>query len=832
MFSNSSAGIPFLIYIANRKVTGSVSTRTSYLIAGNVLEDGRKVETSSKYKKAVQLKTPILAETDLEDLLQKATKNPNFTLVQAKAFLQGKETEVKETKPAEEIIKEKAEADGNKLWADKYAPESTTEIVGNTATINKLKEWIHDWEKVVLEGQKKPIVFRPGMSRDNIVNVNARACLLSGPPGIGKSTAAVLCAKEEGYDVVETNASDHRNKKIIEQLLSDAVGNEAITMYSSESDRKKLKIGKKTIVVMDEVDGVSGNNDRGGIQALIKIIKTTKTPIICICNDRQSQKVRSLANHCYDLKFIRFLLLSFQNSNRPQNATIKNRLKIILSAEKVHMDDNALELLIESAGNDIRQMINMLQLHSSTQKSTTFLQAKDQLRFISKDAESMVNPFEAATKLLNQRESREFRMNKKMSLYFIDFELMPLLVQENYLTSYGQNQTLKDVQDMAESADYISLGDCMNRTLREENEWTLLPDVGLCSTIAPTTISARIPVFVRFPTWFGKNSTIKKTKRLIHELANAMAGKVSVPQDALLNDIIPYLLSETVKKLMDGEAEEAIAILNEFRITLDMFKENVLDLCENTKWENKYKNLDPHTKSAFTRVYHKLHPDIVTKKKKKKGDEEEIKDKIDPDIESVKDAMEKSEEAEEEEEEEIVIVPTKSTKGTKARKKETKKATGEKKARTPKKESKKRAGKKGKGTKEKEENLPGFIVEDEEEQFWLKYRSLLSPLIETWHKVIIAHQSFSLTSSDLPHIVLDSFYFLHTPYQLQSTHISIFACLPSIKLHQTPLGQFCYFLATPQGFPQSSYLQHIFWEQLQFFFQTRYFLNKADRFSL
>ena len=56
---------------------------------------------------------------------------------------------------------------------------------------------------------------------------------------------------------------------------------------------------------MDEVDGVSGNNDRGGIQALIKIIKTTKTPIICICNDRQSQKVKSLANHCYDLKFIR-----------------------------------------------------------------------------------------------------------------------------------------------------------------------------------------------------------------------------------------------------------------------------------------------------------------------------------------------------------------------------------------------------------------------------------------------------------------------------------------------------------------------------------------------
>lgn len=55
---------------------------------------------------------------------------------------------------------------------------------------------------------------------------------------------------------------------------------------------------------MDEVDGMGGS-DRGGIQALIQIIKETKTPIICICNDRQHQKIRSLANYCYDLPFAR-----------------------------------------------------------------------------------------------------------------------------------------------------------------------------------------------------------------------------------------------------------------------------------------------------------------------------------------------------------------------------------------------------------------------------------------------------------------------------------------------------------------------------------------------
>lgn len=54
---------------------------------------------------------------------------------------------------------------------------------------------------------------------------------------------------------------------------------------------------------MDEVDGMAGNEDRGGMQELINLIKSTKIPIICMCNDRNSQKVRSLANYCFDLRF-------------------------------------------------------------------------------------------------------------------------------------------------------------------------------------------------------------------------------------------------------------------------------------------------------------------------------------------------------------------------------------------------------------------------------------------------------------------------------------------------------------------------------------------------
>lgn len=54
---------------------------------------------------------------------------------------------------------------------------------------------------------------------------------------------------------------------------------------------------------MDEVDGMAGNEDRGGVQELISLIKKTRVPIICICNDRNHMKMRALVHHCLDLRF-------------------------------------------------------------------------------------------------------------------------------------------------------------------------------------------------------------------------------------------------------------------------------------------------------------------------------------------------------------------------------------------------------------------------------------------------------------------------------------------------------------------------------------------------
>lgn len=72
-----------------------------------------------------------------------------------------------------------------------------------------------------------------------------------------------------------------------------------------ESKSYNLDISKnlqKSLIIMDEVDGMSAG-DRGGVAAIIQMIKAAKIPIICICNDRSSEKIRSLSSHCLDVRF-------------------------------------------------------------------------------------------------------------------------------------------------------------------------------------------------------------------------------------------------------------------------------------------------------------------------------------------------------------------------------------------------------------------------------------------------------------------------------------------------------------------------------------------------
>ena len=86
--------------------------------------------------------------------------------------------------------------------------------------------------------------------------------------------------------------------------------------------------GGAVCVVRSDVCGgcpcAAAAGDRGGVSELIDTIKRSKIPIICICNDKYNQKLRSLRNHCLELEF-----------RKPTEPQIATRMQAVCAAERM-----------------------------------------------------------------------------------------------------------------------------------------------------------------------------------------------------------------------------------------------------------------------------------------------------------------------------------------------------------------------------------------------------------------------------------------------------------------------------------------------------------------
>lgn len=163
---------------------------------------------------------------------------------------------------------------------------------------------------------------------------------------------------------------------------------------------------------------------------------------------------------------------------------------------------------------------------------------------------------------------------QKLDLFFIDYEMIPLLVQENYLNSMGDRQTPADIENLADAADFISIGDCINRQVRTNQDWSLLPNFGVCSTIAPCLLTKGTTFYPRFPEWLGKNSSQRKAKRLIRELKKVMAHHAQASRMEIQNEYTEILLLSIYKLLKKYERDsnkdhitEAIEFMKDLGLT-------------------------------------------------------------------------------------------------------------------------------------------------------------------------------------------------------------------------------------------------------------------------
>ncbi|XP_023594711.1 replication factor C subunit 1 isoform X5 [Trichechus manatus latirostris] len=250
------------------------------------------------------------------------------------------------------------------LWVDKYKPTSLKTIIGqqgDQSCANKLLRWLQNWHKSPSEDKKHAAKFGKFAGKDD--GSSFKAALLSGPPGVGKTTTASLVCQELGYSYVELNASDTRSKNSLKEIVSESLNNTSIKGFYSGGAVHSAST--RHALIMDEVDGMAGNEDRGGIQELIGLIKHTKIPIICMCNDRNHPKIRSLVHYCFDLRF-----------QRPRVEQIKGAMMSIAFKEGLKIPPPAMNEIILGANQDIRQVLHNLSMWCAQSKALTYDQAK------------------------------------------------------------------------------------------------------------------------------------------------------------------------------------------------------------------------------------------------------------------------------------------------------------------------------------------------------------------------------------------------------------------------------------------------------------------------
>ncbi|XP_068153562.1 replication factor C subunit 1 [Drosophila tropicalis] len=573
----------------------------------NIKKERTQAETAVKIKKEKDISPKTKIEKEKKNASPPKVKkeheesNNNIKKYEEKLDTSSKKSEEKKpenvssfrvkTEPRPEFEKESL-SELNVAWVDKYKPTSIKEIVGQAgaaSNVTKLLNWLTKWY-TNHDGKKK--LQRPNPWAKNDDGSFYKAALLSGPPGIGKTTTATLVVKELGFDAVEFNASDTRSKRLLKEEVSSLLGNKTLYGYCNGQSQA---VSKKHVLIMDEVDGMAGNEDRGGMQELIALIKDSSVPIICMCNDRNHPKIRSLVNYCYDLRF-----------QRPRIEQIKGRIMSICFKEKMKIPPAKVEEIIAATNNDIRQSINHIALLSASGERENQTQKAGVDKVASKDLK--LGPWEVVRKVFTQEEHKHMNLNDKCDLFFHDYSMGPLFVQHNYLQVTPQGNRDTYMAKVAATADALSLGDLVEKRIRANSAWSLLPTQAIFSSVLPgEQMCGHFTGQINFPGWLGKNSKSNKRARLAQELHDHTRVCTSGSRLSIRLDYAPYLLNNIVRPLTEDGQEGVPASLQVMK-DYHLLREDLDSLIELTAWPGKKSpmdSVDGRVKAALTRAYNK-----------------------------------------------------------------------------------------------------------------------------------------------------------------------------------------------------------------------------------
>ncbi|KIL00951.1 hypothetical protein PAXRUDRAFT_821161 [Paxillus rubicundulus Ve08.2h10] len=259
----------------------------------------------------------------------------------------------------------------DKLWVDRYRPQRFTELLGNERVAREVMGWVKQWDWCVFGKRNKKRARENDQHydpEDEYHRPKEKLLLISGPPGLGKTTLAHVIAVQAGYEVIEINASDARSAQVIDDRIRP-------TLESGSA----IGSTKPVLLIIDEIDGATGgggDNSSSFVQKLVSLTfdrpkKKRKTrdqqdkrpllrPIICICNDQNAHSLVKLRPHARQVR-----------CTRPADIHIVKRLREICELEGLSADTRALSTLVGVAKGDLRGCLNTLQFIKSRNEGVT-----------------------------------------------------------------------------------------------------------------------------------------------------------------------------------------------------------------------------------------------------------------------------------------------------------------------------------------------------------------------------------------------------------------------------------------------------------------------------
>jgi len=372
-------------------------------------------------------------------------------------------------------------------WTVKHKPKTLDEVVGNEEAIEKLVSWVKSWDK--------------GMPK-------RRAVFLYGPPGIGKTVSVEALANDLNMEFVERNASDYRTE-------------EAVQRFAGLASQYGTLFGKKRLILFDELDGITGREDRGGVGAITSVVKAAQCPIVLIANNAYDPRLATLRFYC--------LLIEFK---KPPAGEVMKHLSRICKREGIEADEAALKFVAQRSEGDVRSAVNDLQALAQGKTRLTF---EDVSWLAYRDRKEAIF---SVLRLIFYGKSAD-AAKRAVDMADVDPDMLFEWIYENL------PHHLRDPSDLSRAMGSLATADLYRGRIRASQDWSMLRYVidfmtaGVAMAREKTTPTGFVPL--RFPERIRLLSRTRSERQMKREIGSKVKRRCHISANRATTEILPYL---------------------------------------------------------------------------------------------------------------------------------------------------------------------------------------------------------------------------------------------------------------------------------------------------